>query len=354
MSQPQGKEPGPRSGRREDLLRRIGSLAASVGRTGPKRRSTRLLLQGGVTLAIFGLLIYTVASQWSAIRREGIEFDLVWLLPAIPLIAMFFAGSALVWWLILRLLGNRVGIADSQRIWAQPLLVRYIPGTVLFVLARILMAERAGVSRRVTVAGLVYEQAATISGAITVASWFLIAHPDLQGNLIRWLPLLVLPVIATLLHPRVFGPVTTRLLTALGRDPLPRLMRFRAVMAVYLAYVALWTVMGLGVFCAARSVHQFGAGDLATVAASQAFGFLAAVASAVTPAGLGVRDAAFAWAVKVALPGGSFGVAAALALAVRAVQTATELAYVGAVTALTRARWNSSHESGQPRESVAR
>lgn len=323
-------------GRKADALRRIGSLAASVGRTGPKRRSSRLLLQGGLTFAIFGLLVYTVASQWSGIRQQGIEFNLVWLLPAVPLIALFFVGSALVWGLILRLLGSPVGLADGQRIWAQPLLIRYIPGTVLFVFARILMAERAGVSRRVSVAGLVYEQAATICGALTVASWFLIAHPDLQGNPIRWLPLLVLPVIALLLHPRVFGPLAIRALTALGRDPLPRLMRFRDVMAVYLAYVAIWTVMGLGVFCAARSVHYFGAGDLATVAASQSIGFLAAVASAVTPAGLGVRDAAFAWAVKVALPGGSFGVAAALALAVRAVQTATELLYVGAVTLVTR------------------
>ena len=67
-------------------------------------------------------------------------------------------------------------------------------------------------------------------------------------------------------------------------------------------------------------------------------GFLAAVISAVTPAGLGVRDTAFAWAVKTALPSGSFGVGAVIAIAVRAVQTVVELIYVGAVTLISRRR----------------
>lgn len=325
--------PGKRS---QGALHRVGSLAATVGRRGPKRRSARILLQGALTATIFGLLVYTVVSQWSEIRNQGIRFDLIWLPPAMALIAIFYLASAAVWGLILRFLGHPVPPGTTQRIWAQPLLVRYIPGTVLFIFARILMAERVGASRRVAMAGLIYEQAATICGALTIAAWFLVEHPDLQGNPLRWLPLLVLPLCAVLLHPRIFGPLTHRLLTALGRDPLPRLLSFRQVMTIYLGFIGIWAVMGLGVFCAARSVHFLDFGKLATVAAAQTIGFLAAVASAVTPAGLGVRDAAFAWAVKVALPGGSFGVATALALAVRAVQTITELIYVGAISALTR------------------
>ena len=49
----------------------------------------------------------------------------------------------------------------------------------------------------------------------------------------------------------------------------------------------------------------------------------------VAPAGLGVRDAAFAWAVKAALPGGSFAVGSLIAIAVRGVMTVVELIYVG-------------------------
>ncbi|MDQ2623424.1 MAG: flippase-like domain-containing protein [Actinomycetota bacterium] len=321
---------------RPSVLHRIGKLGATLGKQAPKKRSTRLLLQGSLAVAIFGLLVYTVVSQWSELREKGVEFDLIWLLPAIGFMLLHFVCCAAVWGLVLRFLGSPVPAAEAQKIWAQPLLVRYIPGTVLFILARILLAEKAGVSRRVSTAGLVYEQAASIAGALTIATWFLIAHPDLDGQPARWLLLLLLPLIITMLHPRIFGPIANRLLEKLGRERLPQLMRFRAVVAVYLLYVLIWAVMGIGVYFAARSVHFLEFGDIAIVAASQMIGFLAAVASAVTPAGLGVRDAAFAWAVKVALPSGSFGVGAAIAIAVRATQTVVELIYVGAVTALAR------------------
>ena len=54
--------------------------------------------------------------------------------------------------------------------------------------------------------------------------------------------------------------------------------------------------------------------------------------------GLGVRDGAFAWAVKVALPGGSFALGAAIAIAARLAMTAVELAYVAAITLAGRRR----------------
>jgi hypothetical protein len=324
--------------RHTGLLHRLGHLGATVGRQKPKKKSTRLILQGGVAALIFGFLVLTVVSQWSELREQGVAFDLVWLVPGVAAMLVFYTLSAAVWGRILRLLDSPVTPADAQRIWAQPLLVRYIPGSVLFVLARVLLAEKAGVSRRVSTAGIVYEQAAAISAALSIATWFLIAHPDTQDLWIRWLPILIIPVMVTLLHPRVFGPLTARILVALGREPLPKIMPFRGVLSIYVCYLGLWSIMGVGVFFAARSVYSLELPDFPIVAASQMIGYLAAVVSAVTPAGLGVRDAAFAWAVKAALPSGSFGVGAAIAIAVRATQTVVELIYVGSVSWLVRRR----------------
>lgn len=334
MSEESRTDPG--EDEKPSLLHRLGHLAATVGKTGPKKKSTRIILQGSIAFLIFAFLVFTVVSQWSELKEKGVEFDFIWLIPAVVMMMLYYIAGAGVWGLILRFLGSPVPAMETQKIWAQPLLVRYIPGTVLFLLARILMAEKAGVQRRVTTAGIVYEQAVSIAGALTIATWFLIDHPDLQDQPARWLPLLVLPVMVCLLHPRVFGPVSKRLLHALGRESLPQLMPFRGVVVIYLAYVVVWAIMGVGVFFAARAVHHLNLDDLAIVAASQMIGFLAAVVSAVTPAGLGVRDAAFAWAVKAALPSDSFGVGAVIAIAVRATQTVVELIYVGGVTALTR------------------
>ncbi len=71
-----------------------------------------------------------------------------------------------------------------------------------------------------------------------------------------------------------------------------------------------------------------------TVGSAQAVGYVAALVTLVAPAGLGIRDAAFAWAVKGAVPGNSFAVGSLIAIAVRGVLTVVELLYVGAVTAL--------------------
>ena len=67
-----------------------------------------------------------------------------------------------------------------------------------------------------------------------------------------------------------------------------------------------------------------------TVGSAQALGYVAALATLVAPAGLGVRDAVFAWAVKGAVPGSSFAVGSLIAIAVRGVLTVVEVIYVAA------------------------
>ena len=70
---------------------------------------------------------------------------------------------------------------------------------------------------------------------------------------------------------------------------------------------------------------------------------MAALVTLVAPAGLGIRDAAFAWAVKGAVPGDSFAVGSLIAIVVRGVLTVVEVIYVGIVTALGRREGWSIH-----------
>jgi hypothetical protein len=70
---------------------------------------------------------------------------------------------------------------------------------------------------------------------------------------------------------------------------------------------------------------------------------VAALATLVAPAGLGIRDAVFAWAVKGAVPGESFAVGSLIAIAVRGVLTVVEVAFAAAVTALGRRQGWSIH-----------
>jgi glycosyltransferase 2 family protein len=321
---------------RQPLLHRIGEAAARFGTRPPRSRRLRLALQLGLALVIFGFLVLTVISQWSEIQQKGVHFHGLWLIPAFVFLPCYYALSALGWDFTLRFLGYRIGFGRAQVAWGQPLLARYVPGSILYVLGRVLLSERAGVPRRIAIASIVYEQAISATSAIVVAAYFIINHPSLQGQPLRWAVLVLIPVAVFLLHPRVFGPLANRVMRAFGREPLPAVISLRGVIALLGFYCLNWGVIALGVYCVARSVSTIPLNDILIVGSAQAIGYFAALVTLVAPAGLGVRDAAFAWAVKVAVPGESFAVGSLIAIAVRGVLTVVEVIYVGLVTALGR------------------
>ena len=319
---------------RQPLLHRIGEAGARFGTQPPRSKRVRLAIQLGLALVIFGFLVLTVVDQWSEIKDKGVHFHVLWLIPAFIVLPIYYALSALGWDLILRFLGYRIGVGRAQVAWGQPLLARYVPGSVLYVLGRVLLSERAGVPRRITIASVAYEQAISATSAIAIASYFFINHPDLQGQPLRWAVLLLVPAAIVVLHPRVFGPLANRMLKAFGREPLPAVISLQGILALLVFFAAIWAVISVGVYCVARSVSSVPLDEIFTVGSAQAVGYVAALATLVAPAGLGVRDAAFAWAVKVAVPGNSFAIGSLIAIAVRGVQTLVELLYVAAVTAL--------------------
>jgi len=327
--------------RQQPLLHRIGEAGAKFGTKPPRSKRVRLAIQLGIAILVFGFLVLTVVDQWAEIQDKGVHFHVLWLIPAFAILLVFYALNALGWDLILRFLGYRLGAGRAQVAWGQPLLARYVPGSVLYVLGRVLLSERVGVPRRLTIASIVYEQALQATSAIIVAAYFLIDHPDLQGQPLRWAILLLIPLLIALLHPRVFGPLANRVLRAFGREPLPEVMSLRGVIAVMAFYTLNWGVIALGIWCVARSVSGISVGDILVVGSAQAFGYVAALVTLVAPAGLGIRDAAFAWAVKVATPDNSF--ASLIAIVVRGVLTVVEVVYVGAVTLLGRREGWSVH-----------
>ena len=318
----------------QPLLHRIGEAAARFGTRPPRSKRVRLAIQLGIAIVVFGFLVLTVVDQWAEIKDKGVHFHVLWLIPAFAVLPLFYALSALGWDFTLRFLGYRIGPGRAQVAWGQPLLARYVPGSVLYVLGRVLLSERAGVPRRITIASIVYEQAISATSAIVFAAYFLISHPDLQGQPLRWAVLLLIPLALALLHPRIFGPLADRVLRAFGRESLPAVISMRGVIALILFYIVNWGVVAVGIYCVARSVSSIPFSEVLTVGSAQAVGYVAALVTLVAPAGLGIRDAAFAWAVKGAVPGNSFAVGSLIAIAVRGVLTVVELIYVGLVTAL--------------------
>jgi len=321
------------SAARGTLLERAGSAAATISAPGSQSSRLRALAQYGVAALIFGCLIAFVARQWSRLPEFDWRFEAGWLALALACIVAFYALQGELWRVIIRWLGEHIDARPGRAVWGKSLLARYVPTNVLLIVGRVVMAERYGVPRRVTLASIVYELGIAVGTALMLGAYFLIDLPDLRDQPARFAVLAVVPGVLCGLHPRVFGPLTTFALRKLGREPLPRTLPFRRVLALSAAYAVCYTLIGIGLYSFAAALHPVDLADLPYIAASYPVAFCVAVATFVVPSGIGTRDAALATALAAVL---GATVATAIAVAFRIVQTLVELAYVATVTALGR------------------
>jgi hypothetical protein len=322
-------------GKPTTLLERAGTAAAGIGQIGPSSPRGRLALQWGIAGLIFAFLLFFVVRQWNSIPSDfDWHFEPAWLaLSAVGVFGLYFFQGE-IWRLMVHALGeSHLRARPARALWGKSLLARYVPTNALMVVGRMVMAEREGVPKRVCLASIAYELVLGFGTAVMVGAYFVIQLPDLEGQPTRYLVLLLIPIVLTFLHPRVFAPLANFGLRKLGRPPLPRVLSFPQVLRFSLMYIGCWAVIGVGVYAFARALTPVAASDFPYVAASYPVAFCVAVLTFIVPSGLGTRDAALAVAMSAVLPD---TVATAIAVAFRIFQTAIELTYVGTVVAMNR------------------
>lgn len=337
MEAPTGTRPvePDEGGESGTLLERAGSAAAGIGQVGPKHPTARLVLQWTLAALIFGFLVVFVLRQWDHLPEFSWHFAPGWLAISGACVLSFYLIQCRIWQLIIRSLGERIEPTPARAIWGKSLLARYVPTNVLMLLGRMVMAERVGVPKRVTLASMVYELGLAFGTAVMLGAYFVIELPALADQPARYAVLVLIPLVLIGFHPRVFGPLAAFALRKLGRQPLPLTLPLTRVLQFSSMYVAGWAVIGLGTYAFAAALTPLDAADLPYIAAAYPVAFCVAVITFIAPSGLGTRDAALATAMAGVLAG---TVATAIAVAFRIFQTAVELLYVGAVTALARRR----------------
>ncbi len=301
----------------------------------PGRSRTRRVAGLVAGLAILGFLLFGVADSWTVVR----DFD--WHLRPLPLAAAalvllsFYATSGLAYAAIVRQLDPRPPeLRATLSVWARSLLGRYVPGNVLMVVSRVVLAHERGVPRRVTVAATAYEQVLALLVAAIAAAVFVALSGAITG---RWglVALGVIPLGVAAIHPRIFGPAAQWALRRVGRPPLPRLLSSRQLMVLGLRYAAAAALLGLGIWLSIFAAVGSQAGGPLFVGAAFLLAVVISIAAFIFPAGLGVREGVFAAALATNLPG---GVAIALAVGSRLFLTAVELVFIALAVLWDRRR----------------
>ena len=304
------------------------------GRDGPHvRRAWRTPAKRMAQLVLAGAVIFFIAlalhRSWSSIQGHDWTFQPLWLaLSALAFLA-FYAAQAVAWWLLLRGFRLSSSLLLASATWAKSILGRYLPGTVFMFVGRAWMCHNQGLSVARVSAAMVYEQALGVCSAIVAL--VLVSPFWMYSIRTTLLSLCALPLLLALLHPRVFGPVSSWLLARLRRPPLGAVLPFRAVVGLLAFYTCAWTFSGVGAWALARAVAGVDVDTVALVTAAYALAYVAGMIAFLIPSGIGVREAVLTVALTASL--GS-GVALAWALMLRLWVTLVELAFVGLVSAL--------------------
>lgn len=296
----------------------------------------RLRRWGGLLagLLVLAFLAWALADGWGAVSRYRWHLDPGLLLLGCLVLAVFYLGSGLGYARIQRDLHEGPPARVILSVWARSLLGRYVPGNVMMVLGRVVLAHERGVPRRVTLAATAYEQLITVGVAAAGAVAFVALYSGERRDARLWLLALV-PLALLALHPRIFGPASGWALRRAGREPLPRLIPPGRLLALLGWYACVAVLLGVGVWLLVRSAAGGDAGDPAFVGLAFLLSFAVSMVAFVFPSGLGVREGAFALALSQQVP---TGVAVALSVGVRFVLTLVELLVIAAFVLRARAR----------------
>ncbi len=215
--------------------------------------------------------------------------DLVDVGIALAILAGYYLMFVLGWQWILAGLGIRIGYVLALQAEMASMLAKYVPGTVWTPLARILWLRRAGVRATDVVFGSIALEAglSAISGVLVFA--FGLALIGESSSTLIPLTAFAL-VVGTLLHPRIFQPLSRRVFRRFGWAEFP-VLPFRTMLGLLLFYSLSWLVGGVAVLFLARSLGgDPGWSSVPYLGGTAAVGAIVAVLSVFAPSGLGVRE----------------------------------------------------------------
>lgn len=305
----------------------VPELGPTARRLGPG------VLRVLVVTIIAGCLTGAVVTQWSKLPDISWHFKPGWLALSLATLLAFEWMHIDIWRSMLRSLGGPMEPWRGRSIWATTLLARYVPTSMLMAVGRITLSEKEGVSKRVTLASVLYEVALTFTTALVISTYAIITLPDLSGRPERW-AVLVVPVAALIaLHPAVFHRVMDTVLRRLGRETLPLSLSLADVLRYAAAFIVSFLTVGVGVYAMTRALYPIHAEDLPVAVASYSLGYAAGVVAFVLPGALGAREAGVVLVLATVVP---TTVAIAVAIVLRLCQIGVELLYAAVMPLIAR------------------
>lgn len=300
------------------------------------------VLAGVFTLVVIIALLRTFRDDgpaaWEAWKEADIEWK--WFVLACGMGVLGHAASIFGWRKLLFDMGIRLSLRENLRIFFVGNLGRYLPGGKVWQMGIIssMATERGFPPAQLAASSLLQGTVGAVMGLLLL---FL-----LGGTLLRrspwWFVLPALGIAALLALPATVRK--SRRLQSLLKDKLEGMERTHvlSMATLVLAATMQWCLWGVALFALAKSIIGDQAESVATYIVAWIGSLLAGLVAVVTPAGLGVRDAA----MQIILSRAGLGIGSTLVMVVIARVWSTLMEVIPALLMLlvSRAR-RRSHRS---------
>ena len=295
------------------------------------------ILQIGLPLVILGFFLSFIIAQWKQLAAHPFQWN-PWL------IALAFCGFmlqelsyGLIWQAVLARLGARLNLRTSLRIYLASEFVRYIPGNVWHVLARILWVGKYGVSRPIAFASMTVELITKLAAGAIIFGCSLLFWGSLGTvstllvgkTLVIALSVVILISLFVILHPRILGGLLNTGLRLLKKEPITLTLRYSDILLVTVAWCVSWIVAGTAFYILTLALWP----TLPIAALPICIGIYAIAwdvgfVSFITPSGLGFREVTIGGLFALSLSMLPLTLGSILAILSRVVSTLAELVCV--------------------------
>jgi uncharacterized membrane protein YbhN (UPF0104 family) len=264
------------------------SDAAVYLREHPRVTKTLQFTLGAI---VVGFCVFAVRSEWSKAGSRIADANFYWLGVSLLVVAVYYLVFIVGWIRMLAAWDIKISYRIALQAEMVSMLAKYVPGGVWTPAARAVALRRnAGITDTPTVLASILVEAglSAISGVIV----FVLSLAWVHG-VNAPLPLLVAfgVLLAAAMHPRIFRPLSRRILKPFGAEvePLP----FGLTLGLLLFYCATWIIGGFALYFLLLSVDANpGVSTVAFLGGTSAVGAIVAVLAVFSPSGLGFREGA--------------------------------------------------------------
>jgi uncharacterized membrane protein YbhN (UPF0104 family) len=259
-------------------------------------------VQIGATIIVAWFIVKQLYAQWHDVERQPLDLQPNWGWIVLGALVVLAAYGVLIeaWRRILVAWRASIGFWPAARIMSISRLGLYVPGRIWQVTAMAEMARRAKVNPVAATGSSVLNTIVNIAMGFLVAivaggrSLAQISH----GATGTRVALLVVALGAILLLPSALPLILGAARRVLKRDLPDVTLPHRAVYVAIVANVVAWILYGAAFQLFVRGMTGSSPGSIADYVAVWAWSYLAGYLAVVVPGGLGVREAALAFALS--------------------------------------------------------